>query len=241
MSSSTKSHILLLGGTGKTGRLLLADLLSKQYTVTALARKPESLDSTSQDKLNVIKGDPTSRESMMDLLSEALRTAGSRSIIVISTLGQTRASGNPWSATTSPAMFMTSAIQALLNAIKQLTGQDTMRIEKLVFMSMFGAGESFNNLHFLIKPIMNHSNMLQTVEDHNGVNAVIRGQNDVKWTMVKPAMLKEGPAMLVKIRDEAGKGEGWLPSSITIGTVVEFIVKCLTSDEYVNKAPVITN
>lgn len=242
MSGKAQSHILLLGATGKTGRLLLIDILSKGFSVSAMARKPSVLNDISQsDGLSVVKGDPTDRDSMTAALSTALANAGSLPVIIVSTLGQTRASGSPWSATTSPAMFMTHAIQALLSAIMGLSVVDQSRIQKLVVMSMFGAGHSFDNLHFLIKPVMKHSNMLQTVEDHNGVDTAVKGQSSVGWTMVRPSKLRDGAAMPVIVRNDVGTGEGWLPSSVTRGTVVKFIADCLTSDEYISKTPVITN
>lgn len=246
---SSQLHLLVIGGTGKTGRLLLVEALLRGYTITALARNPTSLDSLISDQilasqrpqLNVIKADPTSKCDMQAALASALSDAQSRSIIIISMLGQTRASGNPWSAATSPPMFMTQAAKALIATLATSPPSSKSRIEKLVLMSMFGAGNSFDNLHCLIKPVMKFSTMMQTVEDHNGVDVVIRNQNEVKWIMVRPSMLKDGLAAPVKVREENGKGEGWIPSSITTSSVVEFIFGCVVKSEWDGKAAVITN
>lgn len=106
---------------------------------------------------------------------------------------------------------------------------------------MFGAGASFANLHCAIKPVMRYSSMDRTVEDHNAVDELVRGQDEVRWVMVRPSMLKEGEKKEVIVRNDEGKGEGWMPSSTTIGTVVDFLLGCVTSAEWDGKTPVIVN
>lgn len=108
-------------------------------------------------------------------------------------------------------------------------------------MSMFGAGTSFANLHCAIKPVMRYSSMDRTVEDHDAVDRLVRGQDEVNWVMVRPSMLKEGARKEVVVRNDEGSGEGWLPSSVTIGTVVEFLLGCVDSDEWDGRTPVIVN
>ena len=108
-------------------------------------------------------------------------------------------------------------------------------------MSMFGAGSSYGNLHCLIKPVMKYSAMAQTVEDHDALDALVRGQSEVPWVMVRPAMLKDGEAKAAIIREDDGRGEGWMPSSVTTGTVVAFMLGTVVSDSFFGKTPVICN
>ena len=247
--ATTPPHILLIGSTGRTGRLTLVDALNRNHTVTALARNPNSLDNlideevhtAQRSQLHTVRGDPTSENDLKSALTSALDHAQGKQVVIISTLGQTRKSGNPWSATTSPPMFMTKVAEALVAAMASLHTSQKSQIEKLIVMSMFGAGTSFDNLHCMIKPVMNHSNMLQTVEDHNGVDGVVRTQQEVKWTMVRPSMLKEGASLPITVRDEAGHGEGWMPSNVTIGSVVKFMLDNVMSGEWEGKTPVICN
>lgn len=247
--TTTLPHIFLIGSTGRTGRLTLVESLARNHTVTALARNPTSLDSVineqipaqQRSQLHVVRGDATLESDLKDALSSAFQDADEKQVVIISTLGQTRKSGNPWSAATSPPMFMTRAAEALIAAIASLTTSQKSKIVKLIVMSMFGAGASFTNLHCLIKPVMNHSNMLQTVEDHDGVDGTVRAQKQVQWVMVRPSMLKEGEAMPIQVRDEQGTGEGWIPSNITMSTVVQFMLGCVSSEEWDGKTPVICN
>lgn len=240
-NTSTLPHIFLLGATGRTGRQLLTEALLRGYTVTAQARDPASLSTFTSPGLNVVKGTPTSTSDLASALQMSLDAAATRQIVIISTLGQTRASGSPFSAPTSPPLFMSHAIDALLSAIKEIPNGSRSRIEKLVIMSMFGAGDSFPNLHFIIRPIMKYSSMLQTVDDHNAIDRLVRGQNEVNWVMVRPSMLKEADKKNVTVRPDNGNGEGWMPSSTTSGTVVEFLLKCTTSNEWDMRSPVIVN
>lgn len=249
MPATTLPHILLIGSTGRTGRLTLIEALVRHHTVTAIARDPTSLDSLvneqvpapQRSQLHIVRGDPSSASDIKAALTSASDYAQGKQIVIISTLGQTRKSGNPWSATTSPPMFMTKAAEALVAALASLPADQKPKIEKLVMMSMFGSGTSFNNLHCLIKPVMNHSNMLQTLEDHNGVIDVVEAQKEMKWVMVRPSMLKEGEALPVKVRGEEGIGEGWMPSSITRGSVVGFMLDCTISGQWDGMMPVICN
>ncbi|KAK5942342.1 hypothetical protein PMZ80_004905 [Knufia obscura] len=242
-------HILLIGSTGRTGRLTLLEALQRTHTVTALARDPTSLTTLINDQiptsqrsnLRTLRADPTSKTDMSAALTTTLTHASGKPIVIISTLGQTRKSGNPWATTTSPPMFMTRAAEAVVSAISSLTPDQKTQIEKLIVMSMFGVGASFENLHCMIKPVMNHSNMAQTVEDHNGVDGVIRGQKEVKWVMVRPSMLKEGGSVPIKVRGEEGVGEGWMPSGVTVGSVVEFMMGCVGSGEWDGRTPVVCN
>lgn len=111
----------------------------------------------------------------------------------------------------------------------------------MVVMSAFGTAESFKNLHCLMKPIMVHSNMDQTIEDHTALDEVAKAQQDVPYVLVRASMLKDAEALPVTVRGEDGKGEGWMPSSVTTGTVVNFILDTTVSSEWDWKTPVITN
>lgn len=247
--TTTTPHLLLIGSTGKTGSLLLAEALSRSFTATALVRNTASFEDlineripTSQHEfITAVKGDPTAKADVEVALLSALSTAHSRGVVIISTLGQTRKSGSPWSAATSPPLFMTQAADALVAAISSVPFCKKSRVQKVVILSMFGAGNSFVNLNCLIKPVMQHSTMLQTVEDHNGVDRVIRSQSQVKWVMVRPSMFKTGGPKPVIVREENGAGEGWMPSSTTTGSVVDFLLSCVGNNDWDWKAPVIAN
>lgn len=220
---------------------MTTEALSRGYTITALARDPKFLPTSANSNLTVVKGTPTSSSDLLSALQQSLETAQGKQIVIVSTLGQTRASGSPFSKPTSPPLFMSQSIAALLAAIKELPVPSRSHIQKLVLMSMFGAGTSFKNLHFLIRPIMRYSSMDQTIEDHNAVDKLVRSQDDVNWVMIRPSMLKEGEKKDVIVREDDGRGEGWMPSSTTTGTVVDFLLRCVASAEFDGRTPIIVD
>src|SRR3989442_2509631 len=71
-------NLLVLGATGRTGRLVVEQALAAGHTVTALVRSPEKL-ATGNSNLRVVSGSATDKAD----LSRALAGADG----VISTLG----------------------------------------------------------------------------------------------------------------------------------------------------------
>ncbi|KAJ9656392.1 hypothetical protein H2198_004970 [Neophaeococcomyces mojaviensis] len=246
---TTFPHILLIGATGRTGRSVITEALSRGHTVTALARNPSSLDdllatipSQHRSHINVVKGDPTSQSDLVNALNESLKHAALKPVVIMSTLGQTRVSGNPWSAPTSPPLFMTRAAEALIASIRSLSPSSKQQISKLVIMSMFGATDSFTNLHCALKPVMKWSNMKQTLEDHDALDQAIRGQDEVKWVMVRPSFLKEGERSEIRVLGEQGEEDSsWVPSGITRDSVVIFLLDVAVSGEWDGRTPVVVN
>jgi hypothetical protein len=156
-------------------------------------------------------------------------------VVIISTLGQTRTSGNPFAAITSPALFMAESASAVISAVKA----SDRNVQKVIVMSMFGAGSSFSNLNFLMRAIMQYSNMKQTLEDQNEVDRIIK-QSGVRFVMPRPAMLKGDVALPVKVFGEEGEGAGFMPS-ISARSVAEFMLDAAVGDGWDGSTPVLSN
>jgi len=71
--------IAVIGGTGKSGKYLVQQLLKKEFSVTLLLRNPENFD-TQNPLLKIVKGDARNFESVLLLLQDC--------DIMVSTLGQ---------------------------------------------------------------------------------------------------------------------------------------------------------
>ena len=72
-------NLLVLGATGRTGRLVVEQALAAGHTVTALVRSPEKLSTSHHPNLRVVTGEATDKSAV----SSALEGADA----VISTLG----------------------------------------------------------------------------------------------------------------------------------------------------------
>ncbi|MGW6795223.1 NAD(P)-dependent oxidoreductase [Streptomyces chartreusis] len=74
--------IAVLGSTGQTGRLIVARALERGHDVIALARRPETVDTSGNGNLRVVQADVTRPESVM--------TAVAGADVIISGLGITK-------------------------------------------------------------------------------------------------------------------------------------------------------
>ncbi|KAI5194200.1 hypothetical protein E4T39_08729 [Aureobasidium subglaciale] len=221
-------HILLIGATGRTGRLILTSALHRGHKITALIRPSSSLPSA--QNLSILHGSPLLSS---DILSALSTITGPK--VIISTLGQTRTSGNPFAATTSPPLFMSASATAVVEAIRS----SSANVQKVIVMSMFGTGSSWQNLNFLMRAVMQVSNMKQTLEDQNAVDVVVKGSG-VSFVMPRPAMLKGEVGLAVKVLGDSGEGVGFMPS-ISAQSVAEFMLNVVVSDEWDGRTPVLMN
>ncbi len=99
MTTPALRTIALFGATGKTGRHVLAQALEAGHTVRALARRPESIDTT-HDRLTVIAGD------VLD--AAAVRETVRGADVVVSVFGQVKG---------SPPTLQTDGTQNIVDAM----------------------------------------------------------------------------------------------------------------------------
>jgi len=86
---------------------------------------------------------------------------------------------------------------------------------------------------------MNHSNMNVTLEDQNLVDKAVKA-GSLPYVLVRPAMLKDGEALAVKVHGNVGEGAGFMPS-ISVKSVVEFLLDVAVKDEFDGMTPMISN
>ena len=201
-------------------------LTSAGIKVTALVRRADSL--LAQTGLTIVQGTPLKEDD----LERAIAAAPTMPTVLVSTLGQTRKSGNPFSATTSPPRYMVDCIKNALASGK------AHGMKKVVAVSMFGAGESIKNLNVLMRSIMNWSNMKQTVEDHNLVDQVVK-QSELPFVLLRPTMLKGDQMTEVKDLGDNGEKVSFWPS-ISPHMVVSFLVDAVESDTWDGRTPVLS-
>jgi nucleoside-diphosphate-sugar epimerase len=229
-------HILLLGASGRTGKLILHEALSASHTVTALVRDPTSL--TPSPGLTITTGSPLSTPSI-----EAAITTPSLPDAIIIALASVRTSDSPFSKPTSPPRLLTDSHARVLEAMRKFG------IKRLITISAFGVGDSNKNVVLPVRLVLNYSSMAYAFEDHGEVEKLVRrtaGEwkregRELEWTLVRPCMLNDKEAAEVKVLGNDGKGAG-LMAGISRGSVVRFMVeRCLEKGEFVGCTPVICN
>ncbi|KAL3480471.1 NAD(P)-binding protein [Aspergillus californicus] len=221
-------RVLVIGGSGRCGKLVIDELLARGNEVTSLARNPSALGPP-RFGLTVLKGTPT---SLPDLRAAFTPTPD----VIIVTLGATRTSDSPFAALVSPPDIMTTCNANILLCMKEFN------VKKTVILQAFGIGESWKNMHCLLQLLMRKSNISYMYDDHNEVERLVR-KSGVGFVFARPTRLVEGGIKgkeKVRVWEENGRGVP-LMASMTRGSVARFLVDAALGKEWDGQGVVITN
>lgn len=217
-------HLLILGASGRTGKLAVADALDRGHTVTALVRKASSLEV--RNGLTIVQGTPEKQEDVEQAV------AAKKVDVALVLLNAARESDSPFAKPATPEFFLRDCVRNLTAAMQHKG--------RVVIMSVFGIGSSWKQSSFLLKGMFRFTNMRVQMVDHKEVDKEIRQQEGIDWTLVRPPMLKEGDALPVKEFGEFGEGVGLL-SGITRASVARFMVEEAEQSRHRKQAVVIAN
>lgn len=156
--------ILILGGTGLTGQLILTRALEDQHEVTVLVRNPSKLN-FQHPQLKIITGD------VLD--NQILLTAVQGQQAVISALGKGKS--------LKASHLITKAVNNLIPIMNE------SKVKRLIFLSGFGAGETFPQANLLQKIIFK-TFLKDIYSDKAQAEKKIRTSN-LDWTLVYPVQL----------------------------------------------------
>ena len=165
--------ILLLGATGRTGKLILAEALNQGYTLNCLVREPKKIKDNHK-LLTIYKGSP---ERISDL-EHAMKECDA----VISALNISRNSDFPWSRLRTPRTFLSDVME---NVIYVAEKNNTNRI---VICSAWGVAETKADLPFWFKMLIEKSNIGVAYEDHERQENILKSSS-LRWTIVRPSGL----------------------------------------------------
>ena len=217
-------HFLILGASGRTGKLAVTDALDRNHTVTALVRNASSLEP--RDGLTIVQGTP---EKEVDI-GKAI--AAREVDVALVLLNAARESDSPFSKPITPEFFLRDCVRNLTAAMG-LKG-------RVIVMSGFGIGSSWKQSSFVMKAMFRHTNMRVQMADHEEVDGEIRKQEGIDWTLVRPPVLKEGGVQAVREFGEFGNGIG-LFTGITRASVARFMVEAAELGRFKKHAIVIAN
>jgi uncharacterized protein YbjT (DUF2867 family) len=222
---SASKRVLIIGGSGRTGKLVIDELLSRGHRVTALVRRPESLEAKSN--LKTVTGTP------MQIADVRNAFAASKPKVVIVTLSAPRAGDSPFAANISPPRLMADSNANVVAVMKEY------HTSKVVIMQAFGVAESWPNLHWVMRLLMKKSNMMYQYDDHNLVAKEVKASGE-NYVFVRPSRLEDGDVRPIK--EWAGDGKGVpMMGACTRGSVARFMAEAVENRTWDNTAPVITN
>ncbi|KAB8229859.1 hypothetical protein ETB97_003550 [Aspergillus alliaceus] len=218
-------RFLVIGGSGRTGQLTIAELLRRGHKVTALVRKPSSMED--KTGLKLVQGTPTK----IDDVRVAFQFDVPDGVIV--TLSAPRASDSPFAAPTSPPRLMADCNANVVAVMKEYG------VKKVVILQAFGVGESWKNMNCALQLLMKKSNMIYQYDDHNLTDREVRASG-VDFVLVRPSRLVDTDVQEVKLWPHDGKGVPMMASTSRV-SVARWLVDAAERNKWDNTAPVITN
>lgn len=209
--------LLVIGATGATGREIVNQALAQGHAVAVLAR--DAAKARFAPSVEKVVGNVLDRDSLTRALTG--REA------VISSLG---------SAATGPFKKMTMLSEGTRNLV---TSMQDLGVLRLVCITGVGAGESRGHgpwwYDWLVQPLV----LRGVYHDKTRQEAAVR-DSGLDWTLVRPALLTNGPAKgegaVRALTDLAGVKVG----SISRADVAAFCLRELTGGRFRGQAPLIT-
>ncbi|PLX91817.1 MAG: epimerase [Desulfuromonas sp.] len=203
--------LIIFGSTGGTGRELVKQALDQGHNVTAYARNPSKIEDLEHPNLEVVIGD------ILDLVSVEKAIEGNDAVFI--TIG---AAANR---TDIREVGTRNIVQAM-----QKSG-----VKRLVCQSSLGVGDSRSNLSFFTKHIIVDIFLRHAFADHERQEEVV-GKSVLDWVIVRPPHLKDGPRT-GNYRSGFATTDGQIKGWISRADVADFMLKQISNDSYLHKAP----
>lgn len=214
-------RILLLGATGRTGKLVLNYALAQGFEVNCLARNVERIDEG--EGVRLYEGNPTNREDLTKAISGC--------DAVINVLNVSRTSDFPWAKLKTPKSFLSDVMSQLIPVAKD------SNIQRIAICSAWGVADSRKDIPGWFRWFVDNSNIGAAYQDHERQEKLLT-DSDLNWTIVRPVGLtnsKKSESVLESFDNNP-------KPSLTISrqSVAEYLVNCLTNEHLKNKKVVIS-
>lgn len=214
--------ILILGSTGRTGKLLLEECLSFGHEVNCLVRDVGKV-STKPSSVSYFEGTPSDKA--------ALKNAIQGCKAVVSALNVSRTSDFPWAPLRTPPTFLSEVMQNLIELHKENP------LSQIIICSAWGVHETLDDIPWWFRMMIQNSNIGPAYEDHERQESLLV-ESGIPFTIVRPAGLtnfsKKGK---VKISYENSPKPGLM---ISRGDVAAFMAKAVGDQELIGKKPTIS-
>lgn len=211
--------ILILGATGRTGKLLLSEALARGHQVHVLVRDKDKV-TVGNSRLGIFEGLPTRGKD----LSAAMQGCEA----VMSVLNISRNSDFPWSKLRTPLDFLSVTIK---NVISQCENEGVNRV---VVMSAYGVAETRASLPAPFRWLIDHSNIGAAYREHENQELLLE-QSSLEWTVVRPVGLTNatGNQEVDVALDAATK----LKMTISRRAAAHFMLDCIEQGLYIRQRP----
>lgn len=205
--------IAVIGGTGKSGKYLVKELISKGYSIRLLHRKPETLTLNSS-LVEIFKGDARDASAISGLIT------GTQA--VISTLSQPAG---------EPSIF-SDATRNIISAMEQ------HHVSRYIVIAGLNVDTPFDQKGDVTQAGTDwmRANYPITTQDRQ-VEYELLKSSSINWTMVRLPLIAqtgERKGILSSLTDCPGTG-------ISATDLADFLISQLTDDTFSRRAPFIAN
>jgi putative NADH-flavin reductase len=215
-------RILILGATGRTGRILLNEAISRGHTITVLVGHKSSLR-TDPELLQVYEGTPLNKFTLASAIDGC--------DAILSTLNISRHSDFPWSSLRTSKDFLSASMKNILLIAKE------KKVKRIIVTTAWGVAETKKDIPFWFRWLINNSNIRFPYLDHARQETLLKA-SDMDWTIVRPVGLSN------QIHDKKVKvtlDNQPKPSlSISRHNVALFMLDALEKNIYSKQCPVIS-
>ncbi|KAL1893485.1 hypothetical protein Sste5346_006313 [Sporothrix stenoceras] len=221
-------HFLLLGATGRTGQLVVTELLTQGHTAVALVRNPDKLPP--RKGLTVVKGSSLAKADIeMTITATSTPVDG-----CIFTLGTLRESESPFAKQVTPPRFLADSAGVASEVLL------AHNVSRLVIMSTAGTGDSWPGLPLVFRAYMGWTNLKYVLADHNLMDVDVRATKTA-WTLVRPIRLEFDTKKVTEldVLDSRGSGRLKMSDCAHIRAVARFLVKVAVEGIYIRETVVV--
>jgi nucleoside-diphosphate-sugar epimerase len=203
--------VLVVGASGKTGRLVVERALAKGHEVTVLVRDAGVFR---QENVRVVEGDATSQEDVLKAVE------GNEA--VIDTIG----GRTPYKDTT---LERTSA-HNIIDAMR------AKNVRRLIVISMMGLGSSKDQTPFWYEYLLMPTFLRGSTKDKTALEDEVSGSG-LEYVIARPPLLTDHPATgSVTVLDSGETGH-----QITRADLANFLTDQLESNDYLGRAVTVVN
>jgi len=214
--------ILIIGATGRTGRLIVEEALKQGYDLNVLVRDKNKMPFNSKS-IKVYQGTPGRRTD----LAAAMQGCD----LIISALSIARASDAPWSKVITPENFISESMKNVIDEAGQ------QNLKRLITISAWGVLETKKDVPFWFRWLINYTNLRPVYSDHESQEKLLSASN-LNWTAVRPVALNDSQ----KVKTLKVSFDNFPNPSLYISrqSVAKFMVDIVKSDKYDMKSPTIS-
>ena len=204
-------RLIIFGATGGTGRELVKQALDQDHSVTAFVRNTSKIEELKHSNLELAIGD------VLDLFTVEEAIEGKDAVLIA--IG----------AAASRSNIREAGTRNIVNAM-QKSG-----VKRLVCQSSLGVGDSRANLSFFTKYIIVDIFLRHAFADHERQEEVIR-KSSLDWVIVRPPHLKDSPRT-GNYKFGFATTDRNIKDWISRADVADFMLKQISDDSYLHKAP----